>query len=141
MKVQWELLLGFFIINLSIGLVMGLALPGTGIVSGGPVLDSNQSAQYQAQFNASQIVSSWGGTPFSGIPIIGDIFAGFNFMWQNLQYILNGLPLLLQYIAQTYITDIDAYNSFIIISYALQAIYAFLMVWYLIEFISGRIHD
>ena len=141
MRTQWEVLLGFFIINLSVGLVMGLALPGTTVVANGPVLDSNQSAQYQEQFNASRIVASWGATPFSGIPVIGDIFAGFNFMWQNVQYLLNGFPMFLQYIAQTYITDLDAYNSFIIISYALEAIYAFLIVWFLIEFISGRIMD
>jgi hypothetical protein len=120
---------------------MGLALPGTTVVASGPVLDSSQADQYQEQFNASRIVASWGATPFSGIPVIGDIFAGFNFMWQNVQYILNGLPMFLQYLSNTYITDIAAYNSFIIITYALEAIYAFLMVWFLIEFISGRILD
>lgn len=117
---------------------MGLALPGTETVSNGPSINGTQ---YQEQFNATRIVESWGATPFSGIPIIGDIFSGFTFMWQYLQYILNGLPMFLQWIAQTYITDVAAYNAFILISYALEAIYAFMIVWFLIEFISGRIFN
>lgn len=116
---------------------MGLALPGTGSVANGPAINGTE---YQQQYNASSIVDQWGqSTPFSGIPIIGDIYNGFLFMWNYLQYLLNGFPMFLQWIAQTYITDVAAYNSFILISYALEAIYAFMIVWFLIEFISGRI--
>jgi hypothetical protein len=143
MRTTWELLIGFFIVNLSVGLVMGLALPGTDIVGNGPPLDSNQIEQYQQQYNASKIVGTWttGGNPFTGIPLIGDIFNGLIFAWQNIQYILNGLPMFLQWIAGSYITDMAAYNSFMVISYALEAIYGFMIVWFIVSFISGRVFE
>ena len=135
MKAAWQLLLGLFVINLSIGVVIGLQLPGTGYVASGSVV--NASA-YESHFNASAIASGWGGTPFSGIPIIGDIFSGLGFLWQNIQYIVDGLPMFLNWIKDSYITDPSAALAFDIIAGAIRAIYAFLFAIFVIEFISGR---
>lgn len=137
MRTQWELLLGLFIINLSVGVVMGLALPGTAFVhSSGSITNATQ---YEQQFNASKI-EQWGGNgnPLQGIPVIGDIFGGFIFLTQNIQFLIDGLPSLLTFIEHSYI-DPNAWWAFDVLANALRAIYAFLIVMFLIEFISGRI--
>jgi hypothetical protein len=136
MRTQYELLLGLFIINLSIGVVMGLSLPGTAwVANGGPI----NATEYEAHFNSSQIAGGWKGTPFIGIPVIGDIFAGFSFLYQNLQYLIDGLPKLLDYINTSYIVDAQGQLAFNVIAGALRAIYALLICIFLIEFISGRV--
>jgi len=135
-KVAWELLLGLFIVNLAVGVVMGLSLPGTAYVAGGP--SGVNATDYEAHFNGTDIASSWDATPFSGIPVIGDIFAGFGFIYQNIQYLIDGLPKLLDYISETYIPSGEGQTAFAVIAGALRAVYAFLVTIFLIEFISGR---
>ncbi len=116
---------------------MGLALPGTAYVAGGP--SGVNATQYEYQFNSTKIAGSWSATPFSGIPVIGDIFAGFAFIYQNIQYLVDGLPKFLLYIEQTYIPDATAQLSFEVIANAIRAVYAFLIAMFFIEFISGRV--
>jgi len=135
MRVQFELLLGLFVINLCVGVVMGLALPGTGYVANGPAINATE---YEQHFNGTGIVSSWTSTPFSGIPVIGDIFSGLGFLWQNIQYIVDGLPMFLNWIKTSYITDPNGQLAFDIIGNAIRAIYALLISILAIEFISGR---
>ena len=116
---------------------MGLALPGTTIVHGATT--TANATQYEQQFNSSKI-EQWGGNgnPLQGIPIIGDIFGGFLYLTQNIQFLIDGLPQLLTYISDTYIQDASAQTAFTVIAYAIRAIYAFLIALFLIEFISGR---
>jgi len=116
---------------------MGLALPGTAVVhAGGPIANATQ---YEQQFNSSKI-TTWGGNgnPLQGIPVIGDIFGGFLFLTQNIQFLIDGLPQLLNFIKDSYITDPSGKLAFDVIAGALRAIYAFLIALFLIEFISGR---
>lgn len=136
MKTQYELLLGLFVLNLSIGIVIGLALPGTEYVAGGQPINATE---YEAHFNGTQIATGWQGTPFLGIPVIGDIFAGFNFLVQNFQYLVDGLPKLLTFISETYIADASGQLAFAVIANALRAVYALLIFVFFIEFISGRV--
>lgn len=137
MRVQYELLLWIFIINLTVGLVIILAFPGTEYVS--PSGTGVNATDYEAHFNSSEIIRGWGATPFSGIPVIGDIFSGFNFLVQDFGYLIDGLPTLLTYLRNTYITDSTGMTVFDIIANTLRAVYALLMCVFLIEFFSGRI--
>lgn len=137
MKVQWELLLGLFIINLSVGIVMSLALPGTAYVAA--TNTGVNGTEYEQHFNSTKIASGWSGTPFSGIPVIGDIFAGFSYLYQNLQYIIDGLPKFLLWIEDSFITDASGQTAFEVVANALRAVYALLITMFFIEFISGRI--
>lgn len=137
MRIQWEILLFIFILNLSIGLVIQLNLGGTGIVT--PLDPSVNASSYEAQFNATDMADSWSSTPFSGIPLIGDIFAAFNFMWQNMKYLVDGFPILLEWIRDSFVTDPAGRTTFDVIAGVLRAIYGLLMIWFIIEFIGGRI--
>jgi hypothetical protein len=135
MRVQWELLLGLFIINLSVGVVIGIAAPGTAYVANGP---SVNATEYEQHFNGTAIAKGWTGTPFSGIPVIGDIFSGLGFLWQNIQYIVDGLPMFLNWIKTSYISDPNGQLAFDVIANAIRAVYALLIAIFAIEFISGR---
>lgn len=135
MRVLYEILLFVFCLNLTIGVAVALAVPGTEYVA--PVTDLNIT-EYEEHFNATELADLWKQNPFSGIPLIGDIYFGFNALWQNIQYLVDGFPMLLTYIANTYITDGEARDSFLIITWVLRAVYAMLIIWSLIEFISGR---
>lgn len=135
MKTQFKILIFMMCLNLSVGIAIGLAVPGTEYVQ--PSNPSNTS-EYEEHFNATAIAEGWQATPFSGIPVIGDIFSGFNFLFQNIQYLLDGFPMFLTWLSDTYITDASARTAFLIITMALRAIFAVLMSVMAIEFISGR---
>ena len=121
--------------NLSIGLVIALTVPGTAFFS---PTDPMNPESAESHFDPEEIME-WGSTPFSGIPLIGDIFAGFQFLTRNLAFLFDGFPMLLTWIADSYITDAGAYAAFTVITWVLRAIYALLISIFLIEFISGRV--
>lgn len=125
-----------FCANLAVGLVITLGFPGTEYVT--PYGTGVNATEYEQHFNSTSITTGWSATPFSGIPMIGDIFAGFNFMVQNLGYLIDGVPTLLTHIRNTYITDADGQFAFDTIANVIRCIYALLISMFLIEFISGR---
>lgn len=137
MKVQWEILLFLFCLNLAFGLAIQLNVPGTLYVRAAYAGYTN-ATEYEEHFNATAIADNWKSGPFSGIPMIGDIFAGVFFLWQNIQYLVDGFPAMLNYIDMTFITNADGHAAFFIITNALRAVYALMMVMFIIEFISGR---
>lgn len=124
-------------LNLSIGLVIGLGLGGTANAS--PVTSTMDASEYEAHFNGTDIADKWSSTPFSGIPLIGDIFAAFNFLWQNIKYLVDGFPILLEWIRDSFVTDPAGRLAFDVIAGVLRAIYGLLITMFLIEFIGGRV--
>lgn len=137
MKVQWEILLFLFVLNLVVGLAVVLQVPGTAYAN--PATSGVNATEYEGHFNATEVAEGWSATPFSGIPIIGDIFGGFNFLFTTVGYLIDGFPVFLTWIKDSYITDYAAQVAFDIIANVLRAIYALLMTIFIIEFISGRI--
>jgi hypothetical protein len=137
-RVQFEILLFLFCLNLAIGMVIALNAPGTIYVKA--AYNNMSVSDYEAHFNATEIANSWGKSgPFSGIPMIGDIFGGFFFLWQNIQYLVDGFPALITYVGNTFVTDASGQAAFWVVTNAVRAVYALLIVIFLIEFISGRI--
>lgn len=138
MKTQWEILLFIFVLNLSVGLVIVLQLPGTAY-SNPSGIGSVNGTEYESHFNATETAKSWSATPFSGIPVIGDIFGGFNFLWQAIGYLIDGFPTLLTWIGDSLIVDPAGQLAFAVIANVLRGVEALLVTLFLIEFISGRI--
>ena len=136
MKTQWSILLFIACLNLATGMIIALGLPGTEYVQS---TNPSNASEYEEHFNATQTAESWGATPFSGIPVIGDIFSGFQFLFRNFQYLIDGFPMLLTWISDTYIIDASAKTAFFIITNVMRAIFAILISMFVIEFISGRI--
>jgi hypothetical protein len=137
LKVQWEILLFVLCLNLAIGVAITLNLPGTNYVRA--AYDGVNATEYEEHFNSTEIATGWQGSPFSGIPMIGDIFAGFNFLWQNIVYLVDGFPALLTYIDNSFVTTVEGHVAFLVVINALRAVYAALIALFLIEFISGRV--
>lgn len=135
MKIQFQILLFIACLNLATGMIVALALPGTEYVH---AANPTNSSEYESHFNATETAENWRATPFSGIPIIGDIFSGFHFLWRNLQYLIDGFPMLLTWLSDTFIVDASAKNAFVIIANVMRALFAVLMSVFVIEFISGR---
>jgi hypothetical protein len=70
--------------------------------------------------------------------LIGDIFAGFNFFWQILGYLIDGFPTLLVWVGDT-IGSAEGQLAFTIIANIVRAVQALLIATFIIEFISGRV--
>lgn len=134
MKTQFQILLFIVCLNLATGMAIALALPGTGYVQAS---SPSNASEYEEHFNATDLADRWGSDRL-GIPVIGDIFSGFFLLFQNIQYLLDGFPMFLTWISDTYIIDATARTSFAIIANVLRAVYAILMSILVIEFISGR---
>ena len=138
-KIHFKILLFIVCLNLATGMTIALALPGTEyVMAGDPSNPASNASYYEEHFNATDIAGRWDTTPFSGIPIVGDIFSGFSFLFQNLQFLIDGFPMFLTWISDTYLIDASARSAFSIISNILRAIYTILMSIFVIEFISGR---
>ena len=135
MRVQMQILIFLACLNLSTGLAIALAVPGTEYVQ---AENPSNVSDYETHFNATEVAEAWGATPFSGIPVIGDIFSGFQFMFRNIQYLIDGFPMLLQWISDTFIVDATAKTAFTIIMNVMRALFAITMSIFVIEFISGR---
>lgn len=135
MKVQFQILIFIACLNLATGMVIALGLPGTEYVQ---ATSPSNVSEYEDYFNATAVAESWESTPFSGIPIVGDIFSGFQFLFRNIQYLIDGFPMLLNWMSDTFIVDASAKTAFAIIINVLRAVYAITMFVFVIEFISGR---
>jgi hypothetical protein len=123
------------IANLVTGLAFDLGIAGTQYVHG---LSPSNSTNYASQFNATKVATTWKSNPLQSIPLIGDIYSGFQFIVQNLPYLAGGLHLLLVWISDTFIVDPAAKAAFGYFIDLFDAIYTVLLFWFFIEFISGR---
>lgn len=124
-------------LNVGIGLVLSLQLPGTAYTSSAST--TGDMTEYETRFNATDIANSW--KPPLGIvsiPLIGDIFSGFYFMWNMIRFLIDGFPSLLLYIKDSYIVDASGKLAFDVLSNGLRIMFGFSFAWFLIEFISGR---
>ena len=127
-----------FVLNLTVGLVIELQLPGTAYAN--PTWQGSVNAtEYETHFNATEIAGDWDPSPFSGIPIVGDIFAGFDFLWRVFGYLIDGFPTLLTWIGNSFISDATGRLAFFVITNAIRGVQALLMTLFIIEFISGRV--
>lgn len=128
-----------FLLNLVIGISIILAFPGTAYTSGVAGEEMTNATQYEAHFNATEIAEGWDMSPLSGVPIIGDIFAGFNLFWQYMGYLIDGFPSLLVWIGDSLIGSYEGQVTFTTIANVIRAAQALLIAVFLIEFISGRV--
>ena len=137
MRAQFQILLFIVCLNLASGLVIELQLPGTERVES-PYKPSNVTG-YPTHFNATEVADAWESTPFLGIPLVGDIFSGFQFLFRNLQYLFVGFPMFLAWAGDTFIIDRSAFDTYQTIVAVLYALFSVTMAIFAIEFISGRL--
>jgi len=137
LKTQFKILIFIACLNLSVGLVVDLHLAGTEFVQ--PANPTMNATEYEEHFNATDIVGGWDTNILTGIPLIGDIFSGLNFLWSNFVYLIDGFPQFLNWISDTYVLDAGTQNALNYIVWALRGLYAMMIGILVIEFISGRV--
>ena len=135
MKTTFKILLFFICLNLATGMVIELSLAGTEYVQ---ATTPSNASDYESHFNASDVAKGWGASPYSGIPIIGDIFSAFQMLWRIFEYVIAGFPLFLIWVGDSFIIDASARLAFNIISGVLVAMQAVLTTVFFLEFIWGR---
>lgn len=139
MKIQFQILLFLVCLNLGIGLVFTLGLPGTEYVGGGmPENPAQSPGNYESHFNATDMAGKWSANPLQGVPIIGDIYSAFQFFVVNWRFLIDGFPTFITWVGDMLIVDAGAKWAFIIFANVLRAIYAILMFVFFVEFIGGR---
>lgn len=138
MKLQFKILMFFMCLNLSTWLVVALALPGTEEVQPvQPPIDG--PGDYEEHFDPEEIAEGWSAEiGVYGLPLVGDIFSAFYFMWRNVQYLIDGFPMFLNWVSDSYMIDATAKAALDNIALVIRAIYYGLMSFMLIEFIAGR---
>ena len=123
-------------LNLGTAAVVALALPGTTYFA--PIPTGGEEEDYEATWNATQMLYAWPATPFSGIPILGDIFSGIFLVWNQVQLLVDGFPRFLGWICDNYIRDADGLAAFTVVMWMLRAMFAIVLTWFVVELITGR---
>lgn len=138
MKTQFKILMFIVCLNLATGMALALAVPGTSKVPPrDPAGTQSNATEYEEHFNSTKIAKDWRSKGVD-IPIIGDLFAGFQFLALHWDYLLDGFPMFIELIGNSFLIDESGRIAFFIITNAIRALYAILMAMFFIEFISGR---
>ena len=141
MMTQFKILLFIFILNVVAGLVMNAQTGGTYFIAGTQYMHglnaTSDTDTFESELNATDIAGNWQATPFSGIPVIGDIFAGLNLLVKNLKFLFTGFSSMLQWVG-TFIPSSGGRTALNLIAAALNAVFGLMCVTLVIEMISGR---
>jgi len=140
MKTQFTFLLVILCVNISAFMVMNtMKTDGTPIVPGvqyvQPINASGSISDYEKRFNTTETVDEWSASPFSGIPIIGDLFTGLSQFYDQFKFLMDGIPALLDWFGS--FLPVQA-TTFTVIAWAVRIITGIMFVTLVIEFVSGR---
>lgn len=137
MKLQFQILIFMVILNVVTGVVIALELPATAFSQ--PLDGSGDVDDYEGRFNATDIADRWSSNPFSGIPVVGDIFGGLYLFFDQIRFLIDGFPMFLDWVSYSYLTDVSGQTAFNHIANVFRIIYAVVIAVFMIEFITGRI--
>lgn len=140
MKTQMYFLIAIACMNITIFMVMNARgenneylFPGVNYTR--PLNASGTVSNYEERFNASDVVEKWQSTPFSGIPVIGDIFSGLSLFYNQYRFLIDGVPALTDWFSSFVPVNNTAFAIF---SNAFRVLVAIMVATLLIEFVSGR---
>lgn len=120
-------------LNIAITIITGLNLAGTEYTQ--PQASLNTS-DFESTYNSTEIAEGWQPGFFD---VLAGIFAGFQFFFTHIHWLIVGFPMFLYSLGDTYIVDATVrtqYNLFIVAP--LVALFVFLMSFWFIEYIGGR---
>lgn len=124
-------------VNLAVGLVLGLALPGTEYVSPqSPSVDTE--SDYETTFNATEVVETWEIPRLTGIDAIDYITGTLSIMWRCFTFLIDGFPQMLDWIGGTFVLDADGLAAFEVIKWVWRALFVVTMTFFVLEYVSGR---
>jgi hypothetical protein len=144
MITQFKILFFFLCINVVSMVVLG-AYTGTGfsfpfVDYTHPLNSTGTIDEYEENFNGSALVGGESGAggwnPVGGYGFAGDIFSALNMFWQVFRFLVDGLPLTLEWIGSMIPVASTAFTLF---AYVLRILTAVMTTTLVIEFISGRV--
>lgn len=139
MKTQIIFLLIIAALNVTVILVVSTsASDGSSIVPGmnyTTPLNGTTATDLEAQFNSTGMMDNWHGTPFSGIPYIGDTFSSLSNFFNTFRFLIDGVGAMLEWCG-SFIPASQA--VFTLIAWAIRILSGIMFVLLIIEFISGR---
>lgn len=140
MKTQFKILLFLFCINVTAYAVLTATTTSgeyifPGVQYSGAANATSDLDQFESEFNATDAASSWSATPFSGIPLVGDIFSGLNMLFSRIRFLVDGFGMTLEWIG-SFIPV--AQTAFTWIAYILRGVFAICAFTLVIELITGR---
>ena len=136
MKIQTIALLFIVCINLSVTMAVTLGFPGTEYLS--PLQGGGTSTDYQEAFNNTEVAEDWQADRQTGLPIVGDIFSGVYFFFDNWEFMVSGLSYVFRWIGDSYLTTTAMMTAFDAVANVILAVYAILMAMFMFYLISGR---
>lgn len=142
MRIESTILIFVLILNLSVLMVTNLGrlgvIPGAGPSGVQQLNATGTTEQFEERFNATYIIRQWE-PPTVSIPIVGDVFGGLMFLWDQITFIVAGFPIFLWDLGAVYITDATGLFVWQVISGTLAVIFSIYMSWFVIQLITGRV--
>lgn len=139
MRIGFKLILFMIILNLVSTMVVAIQMPGT-TYSGGLYIGTGANAtQYETEYNATNMMSNWAApiSPSYGIPLYGDIYGMVIMFFNMVKGVVDGFPTLLTQSINA-IPDASARASANQLVWVIRGVYAFIIVAFFVQFISGR---
>ena len=136
-NVKWQTNIIIFVIclNIATGLVCELNAPGTEYVYPS---DPETLEDYEGHYNLTEIAEEWKSDPLSNVPLLGDIYYGFQTFFRLVSYVFVGFPTFLYSLGDYFITDATALAAYHIFTGGITAMFFVVMAFYIVWFISGR---
>lgn len=143
MRIQSELILIFICLTAAVTLVDGLGaagcVPGYSYVHQASNSTQAQGTGAAIQYgNATAIATNWSKNPPTTIGVIGDIVGSLPIYFQVLSNVFAGPALLIIQIANMFPLDAPSSNVVLLFAGAIETIWAYLMVSFVVELVSGR---
>jgi len=139
-KTQVKYLFALACVNIAIIIIMSTrSSTGTYVFPGvnysRPLNASGSASEYMERYNATETVEAWESTPFSGIPIIGDIFSGLSLFYNQFRFLAEGFSPLLNWFTSFLPVDTTVLT---VLCGGLVALHWIMVCTLIIEFVSGR---
>jgi len=135
--VKWQTNIIIFVIclNVATGLICELNAPGTEYVNPS---NPEEFEDYESHYNATEIAQGWSSNPLNSVPLLGDIYYGFQTFFRLVSYVFVGFPTFLYSLGDYFITDQAGLDAYHLVAGAVTAMFFVVMALYIVWFISGR---
>ncbi len=137
MRIGFQVIFYLMLLNLVSTLVYAINVPGTEYTIVTQTGSQANATEIEQKFNATTLLDRWGATPFSGVPVFGDIFSGIYLVFNAISWVIAGFPLLLQTYVDL-IPDSATRTTLSLINAVVIAVCTFIVFMWLFQLISGR---
>lgn len=137
MMTQFKVLLFILCINVIAIAVLTTTTSGTPMFPfvkySQPLNSTGTVEEYEENFNGTGLVDTW--QPQSGFGFAGDIFSGLNMFWSIFRFLIDGLPMTLEWVG-SFVPA--ASTAFTVFAWIIRILTGVMTTTLVVEFITGR---